>query len=71
MGDEDALSGFRSLLRAGEPLLGEGRPRPTHWRRLERVIRAEVSQPFVDPLTLPDCIQIDRPRVPQCFVSIE
>ncbi len=32
--------------------------------------RDQVAHPFVDPLYLPGCIQIDRPRVPQFSVAI-
>ena len=38
-----------------------------HLRRLDTVFRAEVAGPFVDPQTLPGCLQIDGPRAPEFF----
>ena len=42
-----------------------------HMSRIEPAVGNEVAHPFVGPLHLPGCFQIDCPRVPQFSVSIE
>ena len=42
-----------------------------HLSRIEPAVGNEVAHPFVGPLHLPGCFQIDRPRVPEFSVSIE
>ena len=41
-----------------------------HLSRIEPAVGNEVAHPFVGPLHLPGCFQIDRPRVPEFSGSV-
>ena len=41
-----------------------------HLSRIEPAVGNEVAHPFVGPLRLPGCFQIDRPRIPEFPVAI-